>query len=106
MRATVLYVDGNIMATEVRFMGEGLDEVSVSHSHLSEQIVLVVDGEVTINVCGTLHHVKSGESVRVPPNAPHSIRSKIGARIVNLFCPIREDLLATLPHKGSDKLSK
>ncbi|MGD0272407.1 MAG: cupin domain-containing protein [Gaiellaceae bacterium] len=43
------------------------------HSHESEQITLVLDGELFFDTNGRVVGVKAGEVIAIPSNLPHSV---------------------------------
>jgi len=71
-----------------------------THSHDNEEIVIVLDGERDEIVDGVLYRIKAGDIMVVPPGAMHgSYTYEQGCKVIEVFAPPREDLLArvTLP---------
>ena len=62
-----------------------------AHSHPHEQVVNVLDGEFELVVEGTPHVLRTGDVFAISGNAPHSGRALTSCRILDVFCPIRED---------------
>ncbi len=44
-----------------------------SHSHESEQITLVLEGELFFEISGKITSVKDGEVIAIPSNVPHAV---------------------------------
>jgi len=44
-----------------------------SHSHESEQITMVLTGELFFEVNGVVHCIKSGEVIAIPSSVPHAV---------------------------------
>lgn len=64
------------------------------HSHPHEQISYVVSGEVNLFIKDKTIRLEPGDMFAVPPNVPHGIQLlSEKARLVDTFCPIREDFL-------------
>lgn len=55
------------------------------HRHDFEEMFTVLEGEVEITFRGTTAVARTGETVNVPANAPHSFRNT-GARPARLLC--------------------
>lgn len=62
---------------------------SEAHSHPAEQILFVVEGEISIRVEDEEKVMKAGDVVVIPGNAKHSGSSDKGALFVEAFAPIR-----------------
>ncbi|HWI19639.1 MAG TPA: cupin domain-containing protein [Vicinamibacterales bacterium] len=61
------------------------------HQHPHEQIVSVLAGELELVVEGVSHRLTPGLVFVIPPNVRHSGGSKLGARVLDTFAPVRED---------------
>ena len=46
------------------------------HSHESEQITMVTEGELFFDIKGKIYPVKQGEAIAIPSNVPHSVFTK------------------------------
>jgi quercetin dioxygenase-like cupin family protein len=62
-----------------------------THSHPHEQTVLILEGEFELTVAGQPKTIRPGDFVVIPPEIPHSARSITDCRLVDTFCPVRED---------------
>jgi quercetin dioxygenase-like cupin family protein len=43
--------------------------------HAADELVMVVDGELELEIAGDLHHPKVGEELFIPAGARHSVRN-------------------------------
>jgi quercetin dioxygenase-like cupin family protein len=61
------------------------------HSHPSEQILIILEGEED-HFCGEERFLmKAGDVCIHPPNVPHGGETKTGFKGIDVFCPPRED---------------
>ena len=51
--------------------GQGLSE----HTAPFDALVLVLDGEAEIRICGAPHRVKAGQAIIMPADQPHSLQA-------------------------------
>jgi quercetin dioxygenase-like cupin family protein len=66
------------------------------HSHPSEQILIILEGEED-HICGDQKFLmKAGDICIHPPNAKHGGETKTGFKGIDIFCPPREDWLKKL----------
>ncbi len=68
------------------------DAVLPEHSHLHEQIVNVVEGELELTVAGEKFHLVPGRVMVLPPHIVHSGKGLTECRVIDVFHPVREDL--------------
>jgi unsaturated pyranuronate lyase len=61
------------------------------HSHPHEQVVHLYEGEFEMTVEGRTLRMKSGEVFAIRGNARHHGRAITDCRIMDAFCPVRED---------------
>ncbi len=62
-----------------------------SHSHESEQITLVFEGELFFETGGRIVGVKAGEVIAIPSNVPHAVFTmELAVRAVDAWSPIME----------------
>ncbi len=69
--------------------------VLAEHTHVHEQVVNVIDGELEITVAGEAHLLVPGTSLVLPSNVPHSGRAITEVKVIDVFHPVREDFIAT-----------
>lgn len=61
------------------------------HSHINEQISMVERGRLRFLIAGEERIITGGETVAIPPNAPHMVEALEESVATDLFSPIRED---------------
>jgi quercetin dioxygenase-like cupin family protein len=67
------------------------DSFFESHSHESEQITLVLEGELFFEVNERIIGVKSGEVIAIPSNLPHAVFTRdASVKAVDAWSPIME----------------
>ncbi|MEZ5293816.1 MAG: cupin domain-containing protein [Vicinamibacterales bacterium] len=64
------------------------------HQHPHEQTVVVLDGELELQVDGQAHRLRPGSAYVIPGNVPHSGTALVDTRVLDIFSPVREDLKA------------
>ena len=61
------------------------------HSHESEQITMVLDGELYFDIEGRICIVRAGEVIAIPSNIPHSVFTKnMKAKAVDAWSPVNK----------------
>jgi quercetin dioxygenase-like cupin family protein len=65
--------------------------VMPEHTHPNEQVANCISGQLELTVEGKVQHLGPGTSVVIPPNAKHSAIAKTDCRMIDVFCPVRED---------------
>jgi quercetin dioxygenase-like cupin family protein len=66
--------------------------VVAEHSHVNEQMGLVLDGEMNFTIGGETRLLKPGDVFCIPGNVPHSVTvGEKPVRCLDVFYPIRED---------------
>ena len=63
------------------------------HSHPHEQVAHTFEGEFEIVVAGIKQVLRPGSVTIIPPHAVHSGRAITDCRILDVFCPVREDYI-------------
>ena len=63
------------------------------HSHPHEQVAHTFQGEFEIIVDGLAQVLRAGSVCVIPPNAVHSGRAITDCKILDVFCPVREDYI-------------
>lgn len=51
--------------------GQGLSE----HTAPFDALVLIIDGEATITIAGTSHHLTAGDMIIMPAGKPHALQA-------------------------------
>ncbi|MEM7387632.1 MAG: cupin domain-containing protein [Verrucomicrobiota bacterium] len=61
------------------------------HQHEHEQVMHVHEGQFSITIDGDTETVVGGEVCVIPSNAVHSGKAMTPCRVMDVFCPVRED---------------
>jgi len=62
-----------------------------SHSHMNEQVTMLMEGELRFTVDGRQQTICAGQVMEIPPNAVHSVEALTDSLAIDLFSPVRED---------------
>ena len=66
--------------------------VAPEHSHPHGQVTTVIAGELELTINGETELLIPGTVAVIPPEARHGARAKTACRIMDYFCPTRDDL--------------
>ncbi len=83
----------NLMITHLHFKAGAVGSI---HAHPHEQLTLVLQGEITFTLNDERRLLKTGDVVAIPSNIPHGVFAQTDAEVLDIFTPIREDLMAKL----------
>lgn len=83
----------HLMVTHLLFE-EGA--VGASHAHPHEQLTVVLAGTVEFTLGEEREVLTAGQAVAVPGNVRHGLVALTQATVIDIFTPIREDLLQKL----------
>jgi quercetin dioxygenase-like cupin family protein len=73
------------------------------HSHPSEQILIILEGEED-HICGEERFtMKAGDICVHPADVPHGGETKTGFKGIDIFCPPREDHVEKLKRVLEEK---
>jgi unsaturated pyranuronate lyase len=61
------------------------------HSHVNEQITVLLQGKLKFAGGGEEKIVSAGEVLEIPPDAPHRVEALEDSLAVDIFSPVRED---------------
>jgi len=61
------------------------------HQHTNEQISMVESGLMRFVISGEERILRGGETLTIPPNAPHLVEALEDSRALDVFSPVRED---------------
>lgn len=64
-----------------------------AHSHPHEQITLVLRGELELRIEDETQVFKAGDIVLIPGNAVHAARALTETELIEVFTPVRDDLV-------------
>ena len=60
-----------------------------THSHESEQITMVLSGELFFEVDGVVHCIKPGEVIAIPSSVPHAVwTEKFAVTAIDAWSPV------------------
>jgi quercetin dioxygenase-like cupin family protein len=90
VRRRILQAQGRLMLMEVQFAAGAAGYV---HNHIHEQISYCIAGKFEYSLDGRIHVLSAGESIYVPSNARHGAKALEAGTLIDLFTPLREDLL-------------
>jgi unsaturated pyranuronate lyase len=90
VRRRILQAQGKLMLMEVQFAAGAAGYV---HNHIHEQISYCIAGKFEYSLDGRIHVLSAGESIYVPSNARHGAKALEAGTLIDLFTPLREDLL-------------
>ncbi|MGJ9385608.1 cupin domain-containing protein [Salipaludibacillus sp. CF4.18] len=79
-----------LMAMEVRFAQGG---VGAEHSHPHEQLTYCLEGKLEFTLNGKKRVISAGESLVIPGGTVHDALALEKSRLLDIFTPLREDLL-------------
>jgi quercetin dioxygenase-like cupin family protein len=86
----------NLMMTVMDFYDGPTSMPDPLHAHPHEQITYVVEGEIVFVIGDESVHLKPGDMVTIPSEAPHSIQLlSAHVRLIDCFTPVRQDFLTT-----------
>jgi quercetin dioxygenase-like cupin family protein len=91
VRRRILVAQGRLMLMEVQFAAGA---AGYEHQHSHEQISYCVSGRFEYSLDGRAHVLSTGESIYVPGNVRHGAKALDAGTLIDVFTPIRDDLLA------------
>jgi quercetin dioxygenase-like cupin family protein len=62
-----------------------------SHTHVNEQVSMIISGALRFVVGGRETIVKAGEMIQIPPNVPHEVEVIEDTVAIDVFSPVRQD---------------
>lgn len=66
--------------------------VMPEHAHPHEQIFTLLEGKFELTIRGESKVQNPGAVAVIPSNVPHSGRAITPCRVIDVFCPVREDM--------------
>ena len=91
VRRRILAAEGRLMLMEVRFAAAA---AGYEHRHPHEQISYCVSGRFEYTLGGATRVLSAGEAVYVPGGVLHGARALAEGTLIDVFTPIRDDLLS------------
>lgn len=61
------------------------------HSHMHEQVAHLLEGAFTLTVDGVPFELTTGNAAVIPSNIKHSGIAVTDCKLLDVFCPVRED---------------
>ena len=92
MKRKIMSYDGRLMLVKVAFETGG---IGVLHQHHHSQISYVESGVFEVEIDGVKKIIKGGDVFYVAPNLIHGAICKEDGMLIDVFSPMREDLIAT-----------
>ena len=83
----------NLMVTHLRF--EAGAEGAL-HAHPHEQLTVVLSGEVEFTLGEERRALTAGDAVAVPGNVSHGLFARTRSEVLDIFTPVRADLVEKL----------
>ena len=90
VRRRILQAQGSLMLMEVRFAANA---AGYEHKHVHEQISYCVEGRFEYSLNGRTHLLSEGDSIYVPSNVLHGAKALEAGTLIDIFTPVREDLV-------------
>ena len=87
----MLAYDDNLMVLEFAFDEAGLQ--IPTHTHPHTQIIYVIEGALEVTVGDDTRVLRTGDTVLVKSNEPHSVVSIEKGKGLDIFNPMREDFV-------------
>jgi len=69
------------------------DAILPTHSHIHEQTSQVLEGKFHLTIDGDTQIYEPGIIVIIPSNAVHEGKAITDCKLLDVFCPVREDYL-------------
>jgi quercetin dioxygenase-like cupin family protein len=90
VKRCILRADSSLMMMEVHFEpgAEGYE-----HSHVHEQMSYCLKGRIEFRIDGTATTIEQGQTISIPSEAKHGVTALEASELLDVFTPIREDLL-------------
>lgn len=90
VRRRILQAQGRLMLMEVQFTAGA---AGYEHNHVHEQISYCTAGRFEYSLDGRMVLLSAGDSVYVPSNVRHGAKALEAGTLIDVFTPVREDLL-------------
>jgi quercetin dioxygenase-like cupin family protein len=90
VRRRILEAQGRLMLMEVEFEANA---AGYEHSHVHEQISYCIAGRFEYSLDGRSQLLSAGESIYVPSGVRHGAKALEAGTLIDVFTPVREDLL-------------
>ncbi|TDN95450.1 hypothetical protein DET49_10145 [Salegentibacter sp. 24] len=88
--------NSQIMQVKVRFEKGA---IGYEHSHFHTQSTYVTSGKFEVVIDGKRETLLEGDGFLVPPNIKHGVKCLEAGVLIDVFSPLREDILLQTSHK-------
>ncbi|HLZ62498.1 MAG TPA: cupin domain-containing protein [Ktedonosporobacter sp.] len=92
-----IYMQGftgeKLMVTHIVFEAGAF---SAPHSHPHEQLTVVLRGELRFTLGEETQILRAGDAISIPSDIPHSAVAITETELLDVFTPVRDDLMAKL----------
>jgi quercetin dioxygenase-like cupin family protein len=90
VKRCILRADSSLMMMEVHFEAgaEGYE-----HSHVHEQMSYCLKGRIEFRIDGAATTIEQGQTIAIPSGAKHGVTALEPSALLDVFTPIREDLV-------------
>ena len=62
-----------------------------AHSHVHEQTTQIIEGQLEMTIDGVTQILEPGTITLIPSNVIHGANALTDCKVVDIFCPVRED---------------
>lgn len=90
VKRKIMTYDPSLMMVKVAFKTGG---IGAAHSHFHTQMSYVESGAFAITIGDETRTVRAGDAYYVPPNVWHGAVCEEAGVLVDIFTPMREDLV-------------
>ena len=90
VKRKIMAYDDNLMVVKVQFEKGGIGSV---HQHSHSQISHIESGQFEIEINGYKKMLSAGDAFYVPPNVLHGAVCLKAGILIDVFSPMREDLI-------------
>lgn len=90
VKRKIMTYEANLMMVKVAFDVGG---IGAAHSHEHTQMSYVASGVFSITIADETRFVKAGDAYYIPSNVPHSAVCVETGVLIDLFTPMRDDLV-------------
>ncbi|WP_372869248.1 cupin domain-containing protein [Planomicrobium okeanokoites] len=87
----ILSSEGSVMVVKVRLAEGFAGDVD---QHPEEQVTYIVEGQLEFDVEGDKRILNPGDTQYIPSNSKHQVKVLKECVLLDVFTPIRKDLLA------------
>ena len=87
------FIGEQLMTTHLLFEAGA---VGASHSHSHEQLTVVLRGEMEFTLGDERRVLKAGDAISIPGNVIHGTVALVETELLDIFTPIRVDLVEKL----------